>query len=321
MRGLCVLRSAMRVRKRFLGLVILLVAAGQSAAFAAKPAGPVLTIDLEPLGFNGVPTRFIGGTSTLYTVHFVDGTHVLLTWNAKSLMPRLPDAAPDDDDRTVAALLMELPTGKVLARTLWRTRDHSQYLFALGNGRFLLRVRSKFTEIEPMRRLAAGEDAFKGRPFLDTGRRVGFAAVSAGGGLLTIETVPRVRSENQDVLTDPGALDGENEEVNRRVPVQIHFYRLQENAGELAALSSGLVYSPSLVNVPATAEGYLDLIKESSSAWDFDFKSHTGKRVQLAAFDTSCKPRPYWVSRSEFIAFGCRGDVSKPEMSGFNLKG
>ncbi len=311
----------MRVRIKVWRVGLLAAVMGGSVAFAAKPTAPVVTIDLDPLGFNGVPARYVGSTATLYTVHFVDGTHVLLTWNAKSLMPRLPDAAPDDDDRTVAALLMELPSGKVLAKTMWRTRDHSQYLFALGKGRFLLRVRSKFTELEPMRHLAAGEEAFKEKTFLDAKRRVGYVSVSAGGDLLTVETVPRARSENQDVLTDPAALDGENEEVNRKVPVQIHFYRLMESAGELTAVSSGVVYSPSLVNVPATADGYLDLIKESSSAWDFDFKSHAGKRVQLAAFDTSCVPKPYWVSRSEFVAFGCRGDVSKPELSGFNLKG
>ena len=63
------------------------------------------------------------------------------------------------------------------------------------------------------------------------------------------------------------------------------------------------------------------MIKESSTTWDFDFKSHAGKRMELAAFDTSCVPKPYWVSRSEFVAFGCRGDANKPELSGFNLKG
>ena len=319
--ALCVLRADMRAWGWVERVVILLVLAGGGVAFAAKPNVPVVTVDLEPLGFNGVPARFVGTSATFYTVHYVDGTHVLLTWNAKSLMPRLPDATPDDDDRTVAAVLLEVPSGKVLARTQWRTRDQNEYLYGLGHGRFLLRVRTRFTLIEPMRRLAAGEDAFKEQPFLDTKRRIGYVSISAGGDLLTVETVPRSKRQDADVLSDVSALDGEDDDVNRRVPVQIHFYRMHEGEGGLAAISSGVIYSPSLVNVPATAEGYLDLIKESSSAWDFDFKTHTGKKTELAAFDTSCAPKPYWVSRSEFVAFGCRGDAHAPELSGFNLKG
>ena len=244
----------MALRIWFWRVVVLLAAAGGGTAFAAKPSGPVVTVNLEPLGFSGIPQRFVGSLATMYTVHFVDGTHVLLTWNAKSLMPRLPDSRPEDDDRTVAAMLMELPSGKVLAKTLWRTRDHNQYLYALGHGRFLLRVRTRFTLIEPMRSLAAGVDAFKEKPFLDPKRRIGYVSVSAGGDLLTVETVPKAANKDADVLTDDSALEEENEEVNRKVPVQIHFYRLREVAGELSPISSGVVFSPSLVNVPATAE-------------------------------------------------------------------
>ena len=81
------------------------------------------------------------------------------------------------------------------------------------------------------------------------------------------------------------------------------------------------MFSPALVNVPATADGYLDIKKESSTVFDFDFKSHAGKLQELAAYDTSCTPRPYFVSRSEFVAFGCRGSSDKVELSGFNLRG
>ena len=54
-----------------------------------------------------------------------------------------------------------------------------------------MRVRTKFVELEPLRHLAAGEEAFKEKPFLDPKRRIGFVSVSAGGDLLTVETVPK----------------------------------------------------------------------------------------------------------------------------------
>ena len=65
-------------------------------------------------------------------------------------MKREADPLPDDDDRTIGACLVELPSGKVLARTEWRDHDRLQYLWNLGHGRFLLRVRDRLTMIAPM---------------------------------------------------------------------------------------------------------------------------------------------------------------------------
>jgi hypothetical protein len=76
-----------------------------------------------------------------------------------------------------------------------------------------------------------------------------------------------------------------------------------------------------LVNLPITAEGFLNPTRESPTTWVFDFESHDGKHLELAPFDTSCLPHPYFVSRSDFVAFGCRGSESRLQFSGFNLLG
>ena len=300
--------------------ILVLGLLGGAAFGAGKPGAPVASIALEPLGFTGFAPQYLLSGLTMYTVHFVDGGHVLLTFNSKSLMARLPDTVVGDDDRTVQALLLEVPSGKVLAKTLWRTRDRQQYLWPLGHGQFLKRVRTRLVVIEPMKNLEAGE-AFKETPFLDARRPVGFISVSPGGDLLTVETVPLPHRAEGDVTLVNSAEDDlaqEMQERDRKVPVQVHFYRL---AAGKAPQFSGLVYSPALVNVPATSEGYLDIKKESTGVYDFDFKTHDGKRTELAAYDSSCVPRPYFVSRSEFIAFGCRGSADKVEWSGFNLRG
>ncbi len=316
MRVLCVIREV-RLRAGSAGLGCLLA---WGMALGAKPGAPVVTVPLEPLGFTGFPIQYLMSGWTMYTVHFVDATHVLFTFNAKTLMARLPDATAEDQDRTVAAVLMELPTGKVLAKTIWRTRDRERYLWSLGHGRFLLRVRTKLTLIDPMKGLEEG-NAFKERLFLDLKRPIGFISVSAGGDLLTVETVPRAKRKEGDVtLGGEDDLSEEAAAIERKVPVQIHFYRL--GAGkEMDPAYAGVVYSPALVNVPATAEGFLDVKKEAGPTWDFDFRSHAGKVQELSAFDTSCAPRPYFVSRSEFVAFGCLGAGGKSSLSGFNLRG
>ncbi len=87
------------------------------------------------------------------------------------------------------------------------------------------------------------------------------------------------------------------------------------------AQSAGLAAARNLIRVPATAEGFLDILKESNQTWLFDFQSHAGKRLELSPFDTTCAPSPYFVSRTEFGAIGCRGSDTSLLLSGFNLRG
>ncbi len=77
----------------------------------------------------------------MLTLHYVDDKHLLLTFVVHRLIPRMVDEPEDDQDRFVEAVLLELPNGHVLARTTWHLHDHAQYLWALGHGQFLLRVR------------------------------------------------------------------------------------------------------------------------------------------------------------------------------------
>ena len=63
----------------------------------------------------------------MFTVDFVDEKHLLLTYSTKRLLKRLPDCPAGDQDRVIDAVLLEVPSGKVLGRTSWRTHDRGQY--------------------------------------------------------------------------------------------------------------------------------------------------------------------------------------------------
>ena len=62
----------------------------------------------------------------MVTVHFVDKDHLLITSGLRRLMKREAGDPPGDDDHTIGAFLVELPSGKVVARTEWRTHDRGQ---------------------------------------------------------------------------------------------------------------------------------------------------------------------------------------------------
>ncbi len=296
-------------------------------AFAGGPknaAGP-LVIHGEDVGF--FPTAApLGSTSgTMFTLHFVDETHLLLTFNARSLLKRMPDAKPEDEDRNVAAELIELPSGRVLAKTEWRTRDRNRYLWPLGHGAFLVRVRERLSVIAPMANLKRGEP-FHEEQILDVKRRIGYLTVSPTGDLLGVETVPprAAKIENAAVRLDEPAA-GEVRIGDGRPQVQINFYRLvrEGDGSRVVAARAGVIGSDSLIELPADADGFLDVKKDPATPgyWLFDYVSHAGKRTELAAYETTCAPRATWISRSEFVAFGCRGSNEQQELSYFNLKG
>jgi hypothetical protein len=259
------------------------------------------------MGFQSLQQEFLAAGSSMLTVDFVDKDHLLVTFCLRRLMKRLVDAPPQDDDRTIGAYLVELPSGKVLARTEWRVHDRAQYLWNLGHGRFLLRVRDDLSVIAPLRE-ARMEDAFEQHAFLRTGRRIEAVLVSADSDLLTVETT------RTGVVWDADAKDGD--------PVEISFYRLKDGDGAgLMATSAGTIRTRAAIAVPMTVAGIVDVLEGGRDTWMFNFDEHAGKVSELAEFDTTCVPHVTLVGHGEFVALGCRGSADKQDIAGFNLKG
>jgi hypothetical protein len=325
------------------------LAAPGIAAEGPKPhhAGdPDISLALDDLGFESPQPRLLTTGATMFTVNFVDDTHLLLTYNTHGLLPRLPDASPDDDDRLVAAKLVELPSGKVLAETKWHTRDRLQYLWPLSHGLFLLRIRSHLTVIDPVGHLGS-PDPFQPQPFLDFTRRIGYIAVSPDGDLLTVETVPQphFQKDAAATLSAIGAANTQNTGLpaapdsppaapapnaftpeGLEPPVEVRFFRLLHHANpgqasRLIAQSAGALTAQHMARIPVDSDGFLDASKESEHTWDFDFQSHAGKRLELSPYDTDCAPSAFFISRTDFVALGCHGDATRFELSGFNLRG
>jgi hypothetical protein len=317
-----------------------------------RPGDPVLSFPLDTLGMDIPQPRLLTGGAVFFTVNFVDSTHLLLTFNDHGLIPRATDKEPGDDDHLIRALLLELPSGKVLASTQWHARDREQYLWPIGHGEFLLRIRRTLTLIEPLAGLAAG-DPFHQQPFLDFQRRIGYLSVSPVGDLLVVETVPRrktsveedmarLRAANAappDIQADAAPTPGLQRRTTLTVAApppdpafdphtEVRIFRMLRTPAtasappRLVVQNAGMLITQNPIRVPATSEGFLDISRESARTWLFDFQSHSGvKKLELAPFDTTCAPTPFFISRSEFVALGCHGSDQKAVFSGFNFRG
>jgi hypothetical protein len=310
-----------RLRSRLaLSLFVLIVLL--PVAFARGPEQP-LRIPLENFGFQPLSAQFLLNGSSMLTLHYVDDTHLLLTFVAHRLIPRLPDEPTDDQDRVVDAFLLELPNGKVLARTSWHLHDHAQYLWSLGHGHFMLRIRDTLTTFAPLANIAT-PDPFLQHSFLSSGdRRFAALLLSPDDDLLIIETVRRTPPEEKPKTPLFGPTPTQAPKLIERDPVQINFYRIHpsDGGGSVPVSFAGAVKSPSTGDVPATTAGYLAVVNQGRPHWAFDFHSYAGKTAELSPFDSSCSPAPIFVSHSEFIAFGCRNGQTMQQIGAFNMRG
>jgi hypothetical protein len=308
-------------RRLSVGLFLLFLFAAIPTLASGPP--PPLRIPLEPLGFQPLSTQFLLNGSSMLTLHYVDERHLLLTFTVRRLMQRLPDEPEDDQDRNVDAILIELPTGHVLARTTWRLHDHGQYLWNLGHGHFLLRVRDILTTFSPLVNLSSGQP-FREHPFLTAaGRNIAALLLSPDANFLTVETVertapaPRPKTPIFGPAPPPPAPE-------RPSHVQINFYRLSaasDATEEVKPRFAGVVRSDGVGNIASTTAGYLAVIDQGHQHWAFDFNSYSGKTNELSPFDSTCRPSPFFVSRAQFIAFGCHSGGTRQLIGGFDMHG
>ena len=286
-------------------------------AHAAPRPQPTVRLSLTGLGIPGVPQFLQGAGASLLTVHFVDSTHLLVTYNLRDLVERIPDDPPGDSDRTTAALLIELPSGKVLARTRWHLHDYGQYLWNLGNGRFLLRMHSTLTSFAPLANLASG-DAFRQTPFVEAPGVIDAIIVAPEGDLITVESSPPPKPK-----PPPGPVTFLNSgDPEPHPPENVFFVRISGTGAPdspIVAATAGAVKTGRAVALPLNGRGYLSVTSEKHMRWTMQFNSFDGAVRKLSYVDSSCSPWMQFVSPSQFLVFSCRGADDKILLSAFDF--
>jgi len=349
---------------RRLGLLLALA----SPLTRATTRPPDTRIPLDSLGYAAFSSPVLTSGASILTLNYVDDHHLLVTFSVRRLLKRIPDDPPQDVDRSIDAVLVDLPSGNILARTVWRMHDPAQYLWPLGHGHFLLRIRDRLTTISPLLDLKSGEP-FKEHPLLSSPRPIGAILLSPDASLLILESLdhlPPVEPERSpspgtrayaaaqaaaataasqpgtQAPSNPSSQTGSQPQstsvgqatvpvppanpehpLKSRTPVEIRFFRLRtrEADGELYAQASGALHARTLVSVPADGAGFISILDEGHQHWAFNYNLYRGKVEELSPFDSTCHPVPILVSRSEFVAFGCRSGTQRQMMGGFNLRG
>ena len=278
---------------------------------------PWVTMALKTLGVPAIPSAFVQSGSSMLTLDMVDNTHLLLTFSSRGLVPRVPGDPPEDEDRMVAAELVELPTGDIVARADWHMHDHGRYLWRLGKGRFLIRTRHDLFVITPEARLETAEPlrpmrfpAREGMPVL--------AVVSPDKGMLMVETMAPQKKGKIDTAAAGVTV------ADPRPVVMIDFYRMSGGDAPgvpMTVKGAGVVRAPAPMMLPMDADGYLWPSDAKRGTWPVSFNEFGGKEVKIVNVDSSCPPRLQMVSRFEFLAFTCRGTEARVRLKSYGMDG
>jgi hypothetical protein len=296
--------------------VALALLAGTSVLWAAgveHKQSPSYVLSLQALGYAGTPQVFLDSGSSMLTVNSLDDGHVLLTFSLRKLIPRLPGDPPTDEDRLVAAEVVDLPSGKIEARTEWHLHDHARYLWSLGKGRFVLRIGDALYALAPLANLATAEP-FRLSPFPSRGAGLRLLMASPDGGVVTEETA--VHPHPQAALGD-AVPDGDQQTL-------VDFLRIRgegSSGSPMEVVNAGKALAPQPIFLSLDADGYLWGKQSGAGQWTIGFDSFVAKGVDLGTLLSSCAPRLEMVSASEYVAMTCMGGDDHLKIASYGLDG
>ncbi len=303
-----------RLQRRVAIWALAVTFAVQAGAADRQPQ-PWVRLKLDALGFPGMSGSLLGAGASLLTVHILDDSHLLVTFGTRGLVPRIVGDPPTDDDRMVAAEIVELPGGKIAAKTEWHMHDHGRYLWGLGGGRFLVRMGDELSTIQPMANLAAGK-AFQRVAFPRRGFRPGMIVVSPDKNVLTMETAVKLGKDAPQW--------GDVPQNNRSAATLVEFYRVKgasADGGGVNFEAAGKLLAPQAVALSVSADGTLWAVQKAHNGWAISFDGFDGKSIPAGELGSTCDPQLQMVGRSHFLAATCMGGSDVNKIAAYGLDG
>jgi len=311
----------MTPRRLTAGLAMLAVLAplASSASAADKQPIPSVRISLAKLGFPGVSAGFLAVGASALTVNFVDDEHLLVTFGMRGLVKRVAGDPDTHEDREVAAELVEIPSGKIEARTEWHMHDHGRYLWPIGHGRFMLRIGGSLSTLTPLASLH--KEPFRRVAFPSRGLDVAIISASPEGGVLTVQSQLPPQQRGVATWADAQA---------QQAGTLLDLYRVSgegTDASPLTITSPHSVHSTRPMLFPIDEDGFLWTSNESRDPSDWTVSFHAfapaGKKNPVVVGDihSTCQPRILIAGRSEYIALTCQGSDTRMKLATYGFDG
>ncbi|WP_158751116.1 hypothetical protein [Acidobacterium sp. S8] len=271
-----------------------------------KPSQPQpkadFSIPVGPLGYAAPSSFYLTSRLSCISLDFIDKDHLLFTFRVAGLMKRMPDEPPNDEDQTIRAVVLELPEGKVTAKTEWRMHDRWRYLWRLADGKFLVRQRNA---------LFVTDKSLELQPFIHTDEPLENVQISPDRKLIVMET--ERKGENPQTVASLAGPPADPPPSDK--PVQI--YILQTDTRRVVARAETL--NP--VEIPMMADGHLMSIPANQNRWLVRFAPFKGEERTLTEVESNCHPTEETVSKDVALVMTCPRSGNDHVVHAVNLEG
>ncbi|MFC6647371.1 hypothetical protein ACFQBQ_17695 [Granulicella cerasi] len=286
---------------------------GASAPKKSKAPEPVARIKLSDFGAPAVGGRLLDVGASMFTVDFVDSEHLLVTYSSRTLVKRSDLQERDSDARNVTAAILTLPSGSVVATTEWLLHDHARYLWALGDGRFVVRM-GKLFSIMDVRAQMGGKDPFLRKAFEHwPGEPISIIPSPDSQIFAAIRQLPPKEQHGPVVKL------GETSDNQPKAEYLMSYFRVREDGETHPA---GAVKAAIPIALPMNADGYLWTEEKNRNVWAFSFNPFGGaKPVAMGEMPSACPPRARLLSHSQFAVISCQGISQDPRVQVLGFDG
>ena len=257
-------------------LVIICIGLLTASAWGAKhdkteAPSPSERIDTVPLDYHPLSSFYLLARTSSSSLDFIDKDHLLFTFRVTGLLKRLPECGPDDRDQSIRALVVHLPDGKVERSAEWRMHDRGRYLWALGNGRFLVRQRNS---------LEITDSSLELHPFIQANSPVRLVKLSPDERLLLVENdiEKHTEEEHQRLAADADGFFGPREDV------QLTILRLSDMSVLLRARFLNVT------DLPIISDGYIETLAARGDHWMLRYRPFRGEPSVIGDVASSCHP-------------------------------
>lgn len=231
------------------------------------------------------------------TLDFVDEDHVLLTFNPKKLFPRLPSCPPEHDDRLIRAVILEIPTGKVVRAEDWYLHDHRRYLWSLGSGKFLLRR---------LNNLYLVDATLHEKLLLQSPKDLLWVSVTPDHSQILVETA--------EDPPKPSAADSSNQESKSKPGFVLQFLDSESMTPQRTLRLSAVV------NLDGTSTGYADTVHRGD-LWLIRYGPSPEDRRNIARVRSRGVPRIFYSGNNSLLIGRCCSSDGNYSVSAFTVTG
>ncbi len=278
-------------------VVLACLAESRVAAGQMKAAPPSSQVDLSQFGYSGLSplNRFTERFNL--SLNFVDSDHMLFTFNAHSaqgLLERRPDCAAMNACHEIRAIVIDLRTNEVTARADWYLYDYRRYLWALGNGRFLLRRSNSIflvgSDLEEKLLYSSPDDLL-------------WSGITVDRKQLILESRFQANANKEQHEQNPNK-------------VKIEFRDVDTLAVQKAYMA------PAVVEMAPASSGYADSIHNPvRQTWLVRFGDSESQRKELLQVRSPCKPDLLFPTDRTLLVGRCSPNDDAYSVSVFTLGG